>query len=65
MCFSGEKGGGGLCEKKKKLYVKKMLFMKKQMCANKEHGRKLCIASSCSGVHRRISMKKPMDSYFK
>jgi hypothetical protein len=38
---------------------------KNKMCANKEHGRKLCVASSCSGVHGRISMKKLLDSYFK
>jgi hypothetical protein len=41
-----------------------MLFMEK-MCANKEHGRKLCVASSYSGVHGRISMNKPLDSYLK
>jgi hypothetical protein len=42
----------------------RMLFMKK-MCANKEHGRKLCVVSSCSGVHGRISMNKPLDFYLK
>jgi hypothetical protein len=41
------------------------LFMKKKMCANKEHGRRLCVANSCSGVHGRISMNKLLDSYFK
>jgi hypothetical protein len=51
-------------EKKLVLMCEKMLFMKK-MCANKEHGRKLCLASNCSGVHGRISMTKPLDSYFK
>jgi hypothetical protein len=40
----------------------KMLFMGKTLCANKEHGRKLCVGSSCSGVHGRISMDKPLDS---
>jgi hypothetical protein len=35
------------------------------MCAKKEHGSKLCVASNCSGVHGRISMNKPLDSYFK
>jgi hypothetical protein len=40
------------------------LFME-QMCVNKEHGRKLYVTSSCSGVHGRISMNKPLDSYFK
>jgi hypothetical protein len=38
---------------------------KNKMCANKEHGRKLCAASSCSEVHGKISMKKPLDYYFK
>jgi hypothetical protein len=40
------------------------LFIGK-MCANKEHGRKLCVTNSCSGVHGRISMNKPLDSYLK
>jgi hypothetical protein len=35
------------------------------MCANKEHGRRLCVASSSSGVHGRMSMTKPLDSYLK
>jgi hypothetical protein len=38
----------------------KILFMEK-MCANKKHGRKLCIENSYSGVHGRISMNKPLD----
>ncbi len=42
-------------------YVWKKKFMEK-MCANKKHGRKLCIANNYSGVHGRISMNKPMDS---
>jgi hypothetical protein len=42
----------------------RMLFMEK-MCANKEHGRKVCVASSCSEVHGRISMNKPLDYYLK
>jgi hypothetical protein len=45
------------------LMCEKMLFMGKKLCANKEHGRKLCVASSCSGVHGMISMNKPLDSY--
>jgi hypothetical protein len=40
------------------------LFMRK-MCANKEHGRKLCVTSSCNGVHGRISMNKLLDFYLK
>jgi hypothetical protein len=37
----------------------------KKMCVNKEHGRKLCGANSCSGIHGRISMNKHLDSYLK
>jgi hypothetical protein len=49
-----------------KLVIKceRMLFMEK-MCANKEHGRKLRVASSCSRVHGRSSTTKPLDSYLK
>jgi hypothetical protein len=44
----------------------KMLFMKKiKLCANKEHGRKLCVGNSCSGVHGKISMNKLLDSCLK
>jgi hypothetical protein len=39
-----------------------MLFIEK-MCANKKHGRKLCVANSCNGVHGRISINKLLDSY--
>jgi hypothetical protein len=46
------------------LMCERMLFMKK-MCANKEHGRKLCVTNNCSGVHRRISMNKLLNSYLK
>jgi hypothetical protein len=35
------------------------------MCAKKEHGRKLCVTSNCSGVHGRISMNKLLDFYLK
>jgi len=42
----------------------KVLFMKK-MCARNKHGRKLCVASTCSGIHGRISMTKPLEFYFK
>jgi hypothetical protein len=42
----------------------KRWFMEK-MCANKEHGRKLCVTNSSNGVHGRMSMTKPLDSYLK
>ncbi len=65
MCFSRRKKEENECVKKKLVFMcEKLLFMEK-MCAKKEHGRKLCVASSCSGVHGRISMNKPLDSYFK
>jgi hypothetical protein len=35
------------------------------MCAKKKHGRKLCVASNCSGVHEMISMNKLLDSLLK
>jgi hypothetical protein len=48
------------------LMCERMFFMeKKKLCANKEHGRKLCVGSSCSGIHGRISMNKPLDSCLK
>jgi hypothetical protein len=31
----------------------------------KEHGRKLCVTSRCSGVHELISMNKLMDYLLK
>ncbi len=36
-----------------------------KMCEKKKHGKKLCVTSSCSGVHKRISMNKPLDFYLK
>jgi hypothetical protein len=30
-----------------------------------EHGKKLCVVNTCSGVHGRISMTTPLDFYFK
>jgi hypothetical protein len=66
MCFWEEKEEDECVRKKLVLMCgKKLLFMKKKMCVNKEHGKKLCVTSNCSEVHGRISMKKPLDSYFK
>jgi hypothetical protein len=36
----------------------------KNVCKQK-HGKKLCVASTCSGVHGRISMTTPLDFYLK
>jgi hypothetical protein len=65
MCFWEEKEEYE-CVRKKLILMceKKIVHEKNKMCANKEHGRKFCVANSCSGVHERISMKKPLDSYF-
>ncbi len=57
--------GGKKCEKKINSYVWRSVVRGKKMCANKEHGKKLCVVNSCSGVHGRISMNKPLDSYLK
>jgi hypothetical protein len=66
VCFFFKKKEENECGREELvLMCEKMLFMKKNLCANKEHGRKLCVTSSCSGVHGRISMNKPLDSCFK
>jgi hypothetical protein len=62
--FSVEKEVNVCVKEKLVLMCEKMLFMEK-MCANKEHGRKLCVTNNCSGVHGRISMTKHLDSYLK
>ncbi len=62
--FWGKKEENECVREELVLMCEKVLFMEK-MCANKEHRRKLCVVSSCSGVHGRISMNKPLDSYLK
>jgi hypothetical protein len=62
--FRGKKEENECVREELVLMCEEVLFMEK-LCANKKHGRKLCVASSCSGVHGRISMNKPLDSYFK
>ncbi len=42
-----------------------MLFMETKGVQKNEHGRKLCVASSHSVVHRMISMNKPLDVLLK
>jgi hypothetical protein len=54
-----------MCERKLNSYVWKRVVHGKKKCANKEHGRKLYVASSRSGVHGRMSMTKSLDSYLK
>jgi len=53
-----------MCEKKINSYVWKGVVHGKDVC-KQEHGKKLCVASTCSGVHRKISMTKPLDFYLK
>jgi hypothetical protein len=65
VCFFPKKEENECGKEKLVLMCEKVLFMKKKLCANKEHGRKLCVKSSYSGVHGRISMNKPLDSYLK
>ncbi len=65
MFFFWEKEEEEECVREKKILMCEKNVHEKKKCANKEHGRKLCVASSCSGVHGRISMKKPLDYYFK
>ncbi len=43
------------------LMCEKNVVHGKKNCVNKEHGRKLCVVSSCSEVHGRISMNKLLD----
>ncbi len=63
--FFGGKKEENECVREELIFMcEKVLFIEK-MCANKEHRRKLCVTSSCSGVHGRISMNKPLISYLK
>ncbi len=60
-CVGGRGKEENECVRKRLvLTCAKVLFMKK-MCARNKHGRKLCVASTCSGVHGRISMTKPPE----
>jgi hypothetical protein len=67
LCVFGKEKEEDECVRKKLVLMcgKIVVHEKNKMCANKEHGRKLCVTNSCNGVHRRIFMKKPLDSYFK
>jgi hypothetical protein len=40
-----------------------MLFMEENVWKTKEHGRKLCVTNSCSGVHEMISRNKPLNNF--
>ncbi len=63
VCFVWKKEEENECEREKLILMcEEVLFMGKELCVNKKHGRKLCVASSRSGVHGRISMNKPLDS---
>jgi hypothetical protein len=64
VCFLWEEEENECVKKDIVVMCEEVLLMEK-MCANKKHGRKLCVASNCSGVHERIFMNKPLDSYLK
>ncbi len=64
LCVSWEEEEDECVRENLVLMCEKKWFMEK-MCANKEHGRKLCVASSSSGVHGRMFMTKPLYSYLK
>jgi hypothetical protein len=49
-----------VCEKKINSYVWKCVVHGKDVC-KQEHGKKLCVASTCSGIHGRISMTKLLN----
>jgi hypothetical protein len=51
-----------MCEKEN-IYGKGVIHGK-DVC-KQEHERKMRVANTCSGVHERISMIKPLDFYFK
>ncbi len=56
-----KKEGEGKDGKNISAYVGKGVIHEKKNTCKQEHGRKLCVASILSGVHRRISMTKPLD----
>jgi hypothetical protein len=61
LCFVERKGGEGKHGKGISSYVGKFVVHEKKNMCKQEHGRKLCVASTWSGIHRRISMTKPLD----
>jgi hypothetical protein len=64
-CVLGKKKGGEWkCEKYISSYVWKGVVHEKNVC-KQEHGGKLCVVNTWSGVHGRISMTKPLDFYLK
>jgi hypothetical protein len=64
LCFGKEKEEKECVRNRLILMCGKVLFMGKT-CVNKSMEKKLCVASTCNGVHRRISMTKPLDFYLK
>ncbi len=64
LVFWEGKGGEWVCVREINSYVWKGVIHGKNVC-KQEHGKKLCVASICSGSHGRISMTKPMDFYLK
>ncbi len=64
-CVFFGKGGEWVCERRTSCYVWRNVVHGNKCVQTKEHGRKLCVASSCSGVHGMISMNKPLDYLLK
>ncbi len=64
LAFWEGKGRKWVCEKKINSYVWKGVVHGKNVC-KQEHGKKLFVVSTCSGVHGRISMTKPLYFYLK
>ncbi len=66
VCFYLRKKEENECGREELVIMCEKMFVKKRkLCENKENGRKLCVTNSCSGVHGRISMNKPLDSCLK
>jgi hypothetical protein len=53
-----------MCEEETSFYVWKGVVHGKNV-SKQEHGRKLCVTSTWSGVHGRISMTKLLHFYLK
>ncbi len=53
-----------MCERRVSSYVWKGVVHERDVWKQRAW-KEVCVASSCSGVHGRISMNKPLDSCFK
>jgi hypothetical protein len=53
-----------MCERRVSSYVWEGVVHERDVWKQRAW-KEVCVASSCSGVHGRISMNKPLDSFFK